>query len=108
MFFTRGFTFTHQAVREWEERFAPLLTKRLRLDIVAECATLEPCTRQMQPGVRVIVRHLLPVPVEEPEDDELSYWLDSHEEPEDDEPDTIIIAEGIGVLRVIKGRRGRT
>jgi len=77
----------------------------------------------MQPGVHVTVRHLLPVPVEEPEDDEPScwldpheependeppYWLDSHGEPKDDEPDTIIIAEGIGVLRVIKGRRGRT
>jgi len=30
MFLTRGFTFTHEAVREWEERFAPLLTERLR------------------------------------------------------------------------------
>jgi transposase-like protein len=30
MFLTRGFTFTHEAVREWEERFAPLLSARLR------------------------------------------------------------------------------
>jgi len=30
MFLTRGFTFTHKAVREWEERFAPLLAARLR------------------------------------------------------------------------------
>jgi putative transposase len=30
MFLTRGFTFTHETVREWEERFAPLLTKQLR------------------------------------------------------------------------------
>jgi putative transposase len=30
MFLTRGFTFTHEAVREWEERFAPLVTARLR------------------------------------------------------------------------------
>jgi putative transposase len=30
MFLMRGFTFTHEAVREWEERFAPLLTERLR------------------------------------------------------------------------------
>jgi transposase-like protein len=30
MFLTRGFTFTHEAVREWEARFAPLLTERLR------------------------------------------------------------------------------
>ncbi len=30
MFLTRGFTFTHETVREWEERFAPLLTARLR------------------------------------------------------------------------------
>jgi len=30
MFLTRGFTFTHEAVREWEKRFAPLLTERLR------------------------------------------------------------------------------
>ena len=30
MFLTRGFTFTHEAVREWEKRFSPLLTERLR------------------------------------------------------------------------------
>ena len=30
MFLTCGFSFTHEAVREWEERFAPLLTERLR------------------------------------------------------------------------------
>jgi len=30
MFLTRGFSFTHETVREWEERFAPLLTERLR------------------------------------------------------------------------------
>ncbi len=30
MFLDRGFVFTREAVREWEERFAPLLTERLR------------------------------------------------------------------------------
>ncbi len=30
MFLTRGFTFTHETGREWEARFAPLLTERLR------------------------------------------------------------------------------
>ena len=30
MFLTRGFSFTHETVREWEERFAPLLAERLR------------------------------------------------------------------------------
>src|SRR5215210_5581955 len=30
MFLTRGITFTHEAVREWEERFAPLLAEQLR------------------------------------------------------------------------------
>jgi putative transposase len=30
MFLERGFVFTHEAVREWEERFAPVLTERLR------------------------------------------------------------------------------
>ncbi len=30
MFLTRGFTFTHETVREWEARFAPLLAERLR------------------------------------------------------------------------------
>ena len=30
MFLERGFVFTHEAVREWEERFATLLTERLR------------------------------------------------------------------------------
>ena len=30
MFLDRGFVFTHDAVREWEERFALVLTERLR------------------------------------------------------------------------------
>jgi putative transposase len=30
MFLTRGLTFTHEAVRDWEARFAPLLTEHLR------------------------------------------------------------------------------
>ncbi len=30
MFLVRGFEFTHEAVRDWEERFAPLITERLR------------------------------------------------------------------------------
>jgi putative transposase len=30
MFLTRGFTFTHETVREWETRFAPLVAARLR------------------------------------------------------------------------------
>ncbi len=30
MFLERGFEFTHEAVREWEARFAPLLTDKLR------------------------------------------------------------------------------
>ncbi len=30
MFLTRGFSFTYETVREWEERFAPLLAERLR------------------------------------------------------------------------------
>jgi hypothetical protein len=30
MCLTRGFTFTHETVREWEARFAPLLAERLR------------------------------------------------------------------------------
>jgi len=30
MVLTRGFTFTHETVRDWEERFAPLLTARLK------------------------------------------------------------------------------
>src|SRR5579859_1919763 len=30
MFLPRGFSFTHEAVRDWEARFTPLLTERLR------------------------------------------------------------------------------
>lgn len=30
MFLERGFEFTHEAVRDWEERFAPMITKQLR------------------------------------------------------------------------------
>src|SRR5438105_12378909 len=31
MFLERGFVFTHEAVRDWEARFAPLLAGHLRL-----------------------------------------------------------------------------
>jgi transposase-like protein len=30
MFIERGFEFTYEAVRDWEERFTPLLTEKLR------------------------------------------------------------------------------
>ncbi len=30
MFLVRGFEFTHEAVRDWERRFAPLVTDQLR------------------------------------------------------------------------------
>src|SRR5215207_4129711 len=30
MFLVRGFEFTHEAVRDWEARFAPLITEKLR------------------------------------------------------------------------------
>jgi putative transposase len=30
MFLERGFVFTHEAVRDWEARFAPLLAEQLR------------------------------------------------------------------------------
>ncbi len=30
MFLERGFVFTHEAVRDWERRFAPLLAEELR------------------------------------------------------------------------------
>jgi putative transposase len=30
MFLMRGYEFTHEAVREWEQRFAPLLAEHLR------------------------------------------------------------------------------
>jgi transposase-like protein len=30
MFLVRGFEFTHEAVRDWERRFAPLITEQFR------------------------------------------------------------------------------
>ena len=30
MFAVRGYTFSHETVRDWEARFAPLLTTQLR------------------------------------------------------------------------------
>lgn len=30
MFLARGFTFTHEAIRDWEARFTPLITDQLR------------------------------------------------------------------------------
>jgi len=32
MFLERGFAFTHETIRDWETRFAPLLTDRLRAE----------------------------------------------------------------------------
>jgi transposase-like protein len=31
MFLARGFVFTHETVRDWEERFAPLIADHLRI-----------------------------------------------------------------------------
>ena len=31
MFLSRGFTFTHKAIQDWEARFAPLITEQLRM-----------------------------------------------------------------------------
>jgi hypothetical protein len=31
MFLQRGFVFTHEAVRDWEARFAPLMADQLRI-----------------------------------------------------------------------------
>ncbi len=31
MFLERGFVFTHEAIRDWERRFAPLMTEQLRM-----------------------------------------------------------------------------
>ena len=31
MFLERGFAFTHEAVRDWEARFAPLIADQLRM-----------------------------------------------------------------------------
>jgi len=31
MFLERGFTFTHEAIRDWEARFAPVLADQLRI-----------------------------------------------------------------------------
>jgi transposase-like protein len=30
MFLERGFAFTHEAIRDWEERFAPVIADQLR------------------------------------------------------------------------------
>jgi transposase-like protein len=30
MFLERGFSFTHETIRDWEMRFAPLITEQLR------------------------------------------------------------------------------
>lgn len=32
MFLERGFEFTHETVRDWEARFAPIITAQLRLE----------------------------------------------------------------------------
>ncbi|HET8843255.1 MAG TPA: IS6 family transposase, partial [Ktedonobacteraceae bacterium] len=39
MFFTRGFVFTHETVRDWEARFAPLIADRLRTNRRGQAGT---------------------------------------------------------------------
>ncbi|GAC1566397.1 MAG: hypothetical protein NVS2B2_39340 [Ktedonobacteraceae bacterium] len=39
MFLERGFQFTHEAVRDWEARFAPLLADHLRLKRYGQAGT---------------------------------------------------------------------
>jgi len=36
MFFTRGFVFTHETVRDWEARFAPLVASHLQTKRLAQ------------------------------------------------------------------------
>jgi putative transposase len=39
MFLERGFVFTHEAVRDWEVRFAPLIAEHLRVKRHGHVAT---------------------------------------------------------------------
>lgn len=39
MFFTRGFVFTHETVRDWEAWFAPLIADRLRTNRRGQAGT---------------------------------------------------------------------
>jgi len=59
MFLTRGFTFTHETGREWEERFAPLLTARLKARRRGKAGRTVACGRDGRQGGGAVV---LPLP----------------------------------------------
>ena len=61
MFLARGFEFTHEAVRDWEARFAPLVAKQLRFRRRAKagCRFLLAHRRDLHQGQWQMV---LPVP----------------------------------------------
>ena len=59
MFLTRGFTFTHETVREWEERFAPLLTRAPAGQAARQSRAEVALRRDVYEGGRALV---LPVP----------------------------------------------
>src|SRR3954465_1945076 len=56
MYLLRGFEFTHEAVREWEERFAPLLTEHIRRKRKETLQRVpEPSDRTRPPGNKAAI-----------------------------------------------------
>src|SRR3954469_22850525 len=63
MYLLRGFEFTHEAVREWEERFAPLLGRAYPPETEGESRSTLICRRDLPESKRKVV---LSVPCDRP------------------------------------------
>ena len=63
MFLARCFTFTHEAIRDWEARFAPLITDQLRIKRRGQAGhpalLMKPTSKCMGSGVMCIGRSIM-------------------------------------------------
>src|SRR5216683_3333557 len=62
LFLARGFPFTHEAIRDWEARFAPLITEQWRTKRRGQAGypglSMKPTSKCMRSGVMCIGRSI--------------------------------------------------
>ena len=58
LFLLRGFVFTHETVRDWEERFGPIFTDELRAKRKGKMGKTLACRRNLCQGQRPLVLSL--------------------------------------------------
>jgi transposase-like protein len=58
MFLERGFIFTHETVRDWEKRFAPLMADQLRTRATWSSRNILVCRRDLSQGSWEVVLSL--------------------------------------------------